>query len=160
MVKIYDNRPGRLDVPRSERVGCHVPEFDLEAGAQLFASRRTTTVISTRGPSRTPSLWEVLTAGSLAFERARWFSATWRKSDPRFVQVLRRMQRSIGERGDRVLSGDGCLDGCSRVDRTSCGLQTSEFARPILEVFVQEISNLRRLFLQLLGLSTLSPLTF
>src|SRR5258706_13787842 len=105
MVEIDNDRPRRLDVARSERCSCHVPKCDLESGAGLFALRRSTAIVSTRGPCSTASLWEVLTTGSLAFERARWFSATWRKSDPRLVQVLRRMQRSIGERGDRVLSG-------------------------------------------------------
>src|SRR2546425_3672128 len=104
MVEIDHDRPRRLDVPRSERVRCHVPKFDLEARARLFASCRTTAVISTRGPCRTASLWEVLTVGSLAFEGASRFSATWRKSDPRLVQVLGRRQRSTGERGDRILS--------------------------------------------------------
>src|SRR5947199_4504291 len=158
MVEINDNRPRRLDVPRSERIRCHIPEFDLEAGAGLFASRRTTAVVSTRRPCSTASLRKILTTRSLAFKGAGGFSATWRKSDPGLVQVLRRRQRATGERRDSVLSCDRCLDGRARVDGTGCGLQTGEFTRPILEVLIQEIGNLCRLLLQLLGLSTLSPL--
>ena len=57
------------------------------------------------------------------------------------------------------MSCDRCLDGRARVDRTRCSLQTGEFTRPIFEVLVQEIGNLRRLLLELFGVLTLSPLT-